>query len=298
MNDTSSTAPGGVPVPRHDVPAGGRSGFAVIDGRQVHYLEWGPARGPAVVCLHGGGQTAYMYEELGAALAGRYHVLAPDLPDHGDSDAAPGPERHHSAATVPALCAHFGLDRVVMIGASWGGMLTISVAATDPALVAGVVLIDVGHQLEEEGVRRIIDFMRAHESFASLEEAAAAIAPYLPFRKAVRAANLRRNLRQRDDGRWVWKHRLGRSFRLDGGGRDWRQILVGLEEEAARVRCPVLLLRGAASDVLSDAGASEVTKLMPNARLAVVKNAGHLAAGDNPDSTIGLVRAFLREIGW
>ena len=55
-------------VPRHDVPTGGRSGFTVIDGRQVHYLEWGSSAAPAVLCLHGGGQTAYMYEELGAAL--------------------------------------------------------------------------------------------------------------------------------------------------------------------------------------------------------------------------------------
>ena len=73
-------------VPRHDVPVGGRSGFTVIDDRQVHYLEWGTVRGANVLCLHGGGQTAYMYEELGSVLAPRYHVLAPDLPNHGDSD--------------------------------------------------------------------------------------------------------------------------------------------------------------------------------------------------------------------
>ena len=58
-------------LPRHDVPNGGRSGFTIIEGRQVHYLEWGPAGAPAVLCLHGGGQTAYMYEELGAALSPR-----------------------------------------------------------------------------------------------------------------------------------------------------------------------------------------------------------------------------------
>ena len=67
-------------VPRHDVPLGGRSGFATVDGRQVHYLEWGHRGLPPVLCLHGGGQTAYMYEDLGSALAGMAHVLAPDLP--------------------------------------------------------------------------------------------------------------------------------------------------------------------------------------------------------------------------
>jgi Alpha/beta hydrolase family len=70
---------GGGP-PRHDVPLGGRSGFVVVDDRQVHYLEWGVSTAPPVLCLHGGGQTAYMWEELGEALRDRYHVLAPDLP--------------------------------------------------------------------------------------------------------------------------------------------------------------------------------------------------------------------------
>src|SRR4026209_1750097 len=73
-------------APRHDVPLGGRSGFVTIEGRQVHYLEWGNRSGSPVLCLHGGGQTAYMYEQLGDSLRDRYHVLAPDLPNHGDSD--------------------------------------------------------------------------------------------------------------------------------------------------------------------------------------------------------------------
>jgi magnesium chelatase accessory protein len=76
-------------APRHDVPTGGRSGFAIVGGRQVHYLEWGHRGLPPVLALHGGGQTAYMYEELGAALGERYHLLAPDLPGHGDSDPLP-----------------------------------------------------------------------------------------------------------------------------------------------------------------------------------------------------------------
>src|SRR5947199_9043231 len=81
-------------APRHDVPTGGRSGFTIVDGRQVHYLEWGRVREPNVLCLHGGGQTAYMYEELGSSLAGAYHLLAPDLPSHGDSDPIDDIDRH------------------------------------------------------------------------------------------------------------------------------------------------------------------------------------------------------------
>ena len=73
-------------APRHDVPTGGRSGFTLVDGRQVHYLEWGASSARPVVCLHGGGQTAYMWEELGATLARTHHVLAPDMLGFGGTD--------------------------------------------------------------------------------------------------------------------------------------------------------------------------------------------------------------------
>ena len=287
-------------VPRHDVPTGGRSGFTVVHGRQVHYLEWGRGSALPVLCLHGGGQTAYMFEELGAALAGSHHVLAPDLPSHGDSDPMPAMERTDLAATLPPLLAQFGLERAVVVGASLGGIVAITLAAARPQLVAGIVLIDVGHRLEEEGVKRIIDFMSRQDSFASLEDAAAAIAAYLPHRREIRHSSLTRNLRQRPDGRWEWKHSYGRRMREQGNqmAGDWRRVLAGLGEDAAGLRCPVLVLRGSASDVLSDEGAEEVAALIPDARLAAVVNAGHLAAGDNPESTVGLVVGFLAELGW
>lgn len=286
-------------VPRHDIPVNGRSGFVDVDGRQVHYLEWGASAAPAVVCLHGGGQTAYMYEELGSALADRYHVIAPDLPGHGDSDrVADDVDRRQFASTIPPLCRAFGVGPIAMVGASLGGMTSITTAATNPDLVAALVLIDVGHRLEEQGVRRIIEFMSAHDSFASLEDAAEQIAGYLPHRREVRPASLSRNLRQRDDGRWVWKHSLGTRLRADDRSENWREIMIGLDDEAASLRCPVLVLRGAFSDVLSGEGAEEVASLIPNARLETVEKAGHLAAGDNPHSTVALVREFLDEQRW
>lgn len=282
------------------MPLGGRSGFAIVEERQVHYLEWGAGGAAAVLCLHGGGQTAYMFEDLGNALKDRYRVIAPDLPEHGDSDPIEEFGRHPLAATLPPLCAHFGLGRVALVGASLGGMVAITHTVAHPQQVGAIVLIDVGHRLEDEGVHKIIDFMRAHESFASLEEAAAEVGRYLPHRKEVRPQRLRRNLRQREDGRWEWKHGYGRRLRAAGEGRarDWRPLVEGMDADAARLRCPVLVLRGSRSDVLSADGARDVADRIPNARLDIVANAGHLAAGDNPESTVGKIAAFLTEIGW
>jgi pimeloyl-ACP methyl ester carboxylesterase len=299
--------------PRHDVPTGGHSAFTLVDDRQVHYLAWGKLTARAVVCLHGGGQTAYMYEELGAALAERYCVVAPDLPGHGDSDVdlavagtVSGLDRRALGESVEAFLDHLGVDEAVFVGASLGGITSLTIAAQSPTRVAGIALIDIGHRLEDAGVQRIIDFMTRHESFGSLEEAAAAVAEYLPNRKAAPDApgRLRRNLRQRADGRWEWKHSLGRNLRARGAGTDayrpggWRELVAGMDAELARLDFPVLVLRGARSDVLSDQGAEETAKLIPHARLATIGAAGHHAAGDNPETTVSLVREFLAEIGW
>lgn len=285
----------------HDVPRGGRSGFTVVDGRIVHYLEWGRSAAPPVVCLHGGGQTAYMWEELGEALRPRAHVLTPDLPAHGDSDPLGSPDmsRHALAATIPPLLEEFGIERAVFVGASLGGITSLTLAAARPDLVAGMVLVDIGHRLEDEGVDRIIEFLTRHESFASLEEAATEVAAYLPNRTSVRPENLRRNLRHREDGRWEWKHGLGRRMREPGanfGG--WRELTAGLDDEMPRLTCPVLVLRGAKSDVLSDEGAQEVAALIPGARLQTIGGAGHHAAGDNPQSTVDAVHQFLTDLAW
>ena len=188
--------------------------------------------------------------------------MATPIPALSDGVGSPRHRRHH-----PAACATFGFDRAVFVGASLGGITSITVAASHPELVAAIVLIDVGHRLEEDGVRKIMDFMGAHESFASLDDATAEIAKYLPHRREVRRESLTRNLRRRKDGRWVWKHSFGRRYREQaargGDDGDWRAVLAGLDRDAAGLTCPVLVLRGSASDVLSNAGAEEVAALIP-----------------------------------
>jgi pimeloyl-ACP methyl ester carboxylesterase len=286
---------------RHDIPTTGRSGFVLIGGRQVHYLEWGASAAPAVIALHGGGQTAYMFEEIGTELRSTHHVIAPDLPGHGESEALSDDpadfSRQTLAATLPSLLAEFGIERASFVGASLGGILSLTLAASDPGKVDAIALIDVGHRLEEAGVKRIVDFMGKHESFGSLEEAAEAVAEFTPDRPKADPERLRRNLRQRPDGRWTWKHNLGRVSAERINEVDWKSdILAGLGDDAAKVTVPVLVLRGQKSDVLSSDGAEEVAALLPNGRLVEVHNAGHLAAGDNPESTVSLIRGFFNEI--
>ena len=89
-----------------------------------------------------------------------------------------------------------------------------------------------------------------------------------------------------------------RSEHEGAGEPDWRGIMTGVAEEAAVIDVPVLLLRGGASDVLSGDAAEELMGILRHGRLETVEKAGHLAAGDNPHSTVSLVKGFLAELGW
>jgi pimeloyl-ACP methyl ester carboxylesterase len=95
---------------------------------------------------------------------------------------------------------------------------------------------------------------------------------------------------------------MGRRFREAGEDQhpadNLDTFMAGVDEAASRLRCPVLVLRGADSDVLSQKGAEEVAALIPNAQLETVEKAGHLAAGDNPHSTVNLVGTFLDGLRW
>jgi pimeloyl-ACP methyl ester carboxylesterase len=286
--------------PRHDVPSGGRSCFTIVEGRQVHYLEWGNGRRGTVVALHGGGQSAYMFEELGAALRGRFRVVAPDLPEHGDSDPLLDGDwgRHGLARSVLAFLAELGIDRAAFVGASVGGITSITVGVLVPRLLESLVLIDVAPNMEAAGRARLIEFFTKVDSFASLEEAAQTITEFLPSRKNVRAENLARSLRQTPDGRWIWKHGLGRRQKETAEqepyvGTAIDPILEGLNDDARTLTCPALILRGAKSDLLTEEAAFQLADSLRQAEVGTVAGGGHMAVGDNPTASITMITDFL-----
>ena len=153
--------------------------------------------------------------------------------------------------------------------------------------------------MEVSGVRRIIGFMLAHpDGFASLDEAASAIASYrdqVPRRGA--GEGLRKVLRQGDDlrWRWHWDPRFILSRDAEGGFDQvhTEQRLERLSGAARQVRVPSLLLRGAQSDLVSEEGAHELLAAMPDVRYVNVSGAGHMVAGDRNDVFTDEVRRFV-----
>ncbi len=201
----------------------------------------GAGRPRVALLLHGGGQTRHAWDKTGLALSRiGWTAIALDQRGHGDSawiDSAAYSFADYGrdvVAVAGQIATQFGA-KPVAIGASLGGIASLASFALTPApVLAGLVLVDIIPKMDPKGVAHIQGFMRARarEGFASVEEAADAIAAYLPHRPRPRSlAGLAKNLRLHADGRWRWHwdprflwacpsvHRLGKPrAKARGGG--------------------------------------------------------------------------------
>jgi pimeloyl-ACP methyl ester carboxylesterase len=273
--------------------------FRGVDDLVLVADEWNrgapSAEGHAtVLMLHGGGQNRFSWKNTGQILADEgFHVVALDSRGHGDSDRSP-----NATYTVDALCADTlqVLDQigrpVMLIGASMGGMTGILVAdAAGPEKVTKLVLVDVVPRYEKDGSARIRDFMFSHvHGFGSLEEAADAVAAYLPHRPKPRSPEgLKKNLRRRD-GRWYW-HWDPKFLTAPSDDAFVRQEK--LEQAAIDLTIPILLIRGKLSDVVSPEGVKDFLDKVPRAEFVELSDAGHTAAGDDNDAFSDVVVQFV-----
>lgn len=249
---------------------------------------------PTVLMLHGGGQNRFSWKNTGQILADAgLHVVALDSRGHGDSDRSP--EANYS---VEMLCADTleVLDQigrpVALIGASMGGLTGILVASeAGPQRVTQLVLVDVVPRFEKDGSARIRDFMFNHvHGFDTLEQAADAVAAYLPHRTRPKShEGLKKNLRHRD-GRWYWH--WDPAF-LTKPGDDPFVRADKLEQAAVELTIPILLIRGKLSDVVSSEGVQEFLRMVPGAEFVELSDAGHTAAGDDNDAFTEAVVGFV-----
>ena len=196
------------------------------------------------------------------------------------------------------IAAEHGGVRPVAIGASLGGIAVLLALGQDDRAFAGLVLVDVVPRMDPGGVARIQGFMRARaaEGFASLDEAAEAVAAYLPHRERPPSMDgLHKNLRRHADGRWRW-HWDPRF--LDGPrsvNADWEVVERRQIEAARRLVVPTLLVRGGASELVTPEAVAEFRALAPHAEYVDVAEARHMVAGDRNDVFADAIVRFLGE---
>jgi pimeloyl-ACP methyl ester carboxylesterase len=275
------------------------------DGLRLFVRDWRPAHEAArlpVVCLPGLARSGADFEELATTLAndpGRpRRVLAIDSRGRGQSDYDPNPANYNLAvelADVMAVLTALGLDRAVFVGTSRGGLLTMLLATARPAAIAGCVLNDIGPEIDMTGLLRIKRYV------GKLPEPS-------DFTDAVRLLKqtMGEQFPKLSDEAWLkWAHR---SFK-DANGRlvldyDLKLASTLTEIDAAKplptmwkefdalANVPMLVVRGANSDLLSPATLAAMQARHPGMQSFEVPDQGHAPLLAEPD-VIGRIAEFV-----
>lgn len=270
--------------------------YIAAGGLRFHYVEWGVASHPTLLCLHGITQTAHSWDEVADDLSHDYRVLCLDQRGHGDSAWAPDGDytRQTQAADLDAITDALGVSRVLLAGMSMGGMNAITFTARCPDKVHALIIVDVSPEIQRQGVEHIRSFIQASDELDSFEEFVQRAHQFNPRRSLENIrSRLSHNLKQLPNGKWTWKYDKAlrsptRAFQASAA--------VSLWDDVHAIRCPTLIIKGGESDILSAESATKLQQAIPGSRLAVVSGAGHSVMGDNPGEFVAATRPFLAAV--
>lgn len=267
------------PVPARDI-------FLDANGIRHHLIARGHPEAPAVVMIHGLAGQAHTFDAIASHLAARFHVYCLDVRGRGESEWGPQDGYHieNYVDDLEAVREVLGLTRFALVGTSMGGIISMNYAPRHPERVDRVVLNDVGPEIDPEGLQRIFQYVgNAPEMFADMKavlryyrEHYAPMVGHLTDSQAEEFA--RYNVRRSDSGLFVWK--------MDPAVRNPSPVQPRIAPwDAMRaLACPVLILRGEKSDVLSESIAARMVAEAPAARLVVVPGVGHAPVLTEPEA--------------
>jgi pimeloyl-ACP methyl ester carboxylesterase len=273
---------------------------ATVSGVNVAYREAGAPDSPALLLLHGFPASSFMYRHLMEALADRFHLIAPDYPGFGNSE-APDPDEwtytfDHLADTVEALIDHLGLSRFGLFMQDYGGPVGFRLARRRPQAVDFLVIQNANAY--EEGFSGVWDALRAlwHDRTPETEQ---------PLH----------GLLEPEGVKWIYAEGMGDPERVspDCWNLDLavlarpnaRRINLDLlydyrtnlehypawHEYLRRHRPATLIVWGANDPIFTPEGSTAFMRDVPDAQLHLL-DTGHFALEDHADEVAGLIRAF------
>lgn len=267
------------------------NGFTTSDGLSLEYSDQGA--GVPLLCLPGLSRDAVDFEDLAAALGGRYRVIALTSRGRGGSDRDPNYLNYNVAIEgrdAVELLNHLGLPKAVIVGTSRGGMIAMLIAAMAKDRLAGVLLNDIGPEIDPAGLARIMTYLGIAPNARSFEEAAGAL-----------KATMGREFPDLSDEKWLICARRwfdmgpeGLALRYDPKLRD--AVLEASAQPVpdmwplfdALAGLPVAVLRGANSDLLSAQTVEKMKERRPDLIVAEVPARGHVPFLDEPEALAAL----------
>lgn len=274
--------------------------FAGANGLSIAADAIGDPSAPPVLFVHGGGQTRRAWDR-GAEMvaAAGFRAIAIDTRGHGESEWAPDGDYSHEAVAADLVAIMRALARpTVLVGASRGGYAALIAARGDVAgryAARALLLVEIAARIDPAGRDQVLGFMRASaQGFGDVGEAAALLSAYmLRPSSAADPRRLRRVLREGQDGRlyWHWDPRIA-----SGSGADPARVEAALDGAARALACPVLLIRGALSELVKEAHVAHFRQLVPHAEVASIPGARHMVSGDENDAFSAAIVAYLRRL--
>lgn len=256
------------------------SHFTEINGLRLHYLDYGRDDNPPLVCIHGLSGNAHNFDALAPYLAPDYHVISIDVRGRGDSQWGPADEysQPNYCKDLATLIDRLEFQRVTLIGTSMGGAIAMLYAGGYPERVERMVLNDVGPEVEAGGIKRISDYMSsAPADFTSLAEVADYYLQNYPALGRMAGETLlefvKWSVRTGENARLRWK--IDPAIRnIPRSGSSARPLDMWVPY--ARITAPVLVIRGAQSDILSRPTAARMRAVLPVLTTVVeVPEVGH-----------------------
>jgi pimeloyl-ACP methyl ester carboxylesterase len=272
---------------------------------KLHYVDWGNITKPPMVLLHGGRDHARNWDWIAQELRGDYHIIAPDLRGHGDSEWARGGQYAliDYVLDITQLLDQLQLFPIVIMGHSLGGAVACQYSGIYPERVKRLIALEglgppceqlrrgPAHERMQKWIRQMQAFAGRHpRRYPNLEDAVQRMQEANKHLSAEQARHLTiHGLYRNEDGTYSWK--------FDNYVRSNSPYEFNMEEARSiweRITCPTLLLRGTESwmgDPEQDGRASA----FQNARCVNIKNAGHWMHHDQFDTFLRVVGEFLTE---
>ncbi len=272
------------------------------DGLVMRFRDYpgGTTGRPPLLCLHGLTRNSADFADFALRYSPRFRVIAPDFRGRGLSDYDPQPARYNPltyAHDVVQLLDELEIDRAIFVGTSLGGLVTMVMTAIAPGRIAAAILNDIGPELSQAGLDRIMSYVGKDVRFQSWGEAAEAIANNhgrVPTSFAPKDwLAMARRLCREEDGQIRYDYDMAIAVPFTAGGPtpkvDMWPLFAALAEK------PLLVVRGECSDLLSREAMDEMQQAAPAARFSEVRGVGHAPTLGEPDA-VAAIEAFLASL--
>jgi pimeloyl-ACP methyl ester carboxylesterase len=275
--------------------------LVVADGLRLHYRDYpGPSEKPPLICLHGLTRNARDFAELAKRYSPRWRVLALDFRGRGLSDYDPVSSRYTPltyGADVIQLLDSLAIPEAVFVGTSLGGLVMMVIAARAPERIRAAILNDVGPDVDPGGIDRILAYVGKDHRFANWDEAASAIATnqrsaFEHYRHDDWVKMAKRNCREENgEIRFDYDMAIAEPFKTLGAAPhvDLWPFFIALGQK------PLLVIRGARSDLLTAATAAKMQQLVPTMKLAAIEGVGHAPELNEPEA-VAAIDQFLSDL--